>query len=119
VAHRFLGSHRRSAQSPASLSEQDARSPPRRPAPRHGDVGMPRNRAMTASESPQQPLRDENRLLEELVAVINIAVSDFLFVSFYAYQAGLNLEMGGRVGYGLASAVVQALGLAAYLIPVA
>jgi len=52
-----------------------------------------------------------------LVAVVNIAVAAFLFVSFYAYQAGLNLEMGGRVGYGLASAVVQALGLAAYLIP--
>jgi DNA segregation ATPase FtsK/SpoIIIE, S-DNA-T family len=80
---------------------------------------MPRNRALAASESPQEPLRDENRLLEELVAVINVAVAAFLFVSFYAYHAGLNLEMGGRVGYGLASAVVQALGLAAYLIPTA
>lgn len=82
---------------------------------------MPRNRAIVANESPpqQEPLRDENRLLEELVGVINVAVAAFLFVSFYAYHAGLNLEMGGRVGYGLASAVVQALGLAAYLIPTA
>jgi S-DNA-T family DNA segregation ATPase FtsK/SpoIIIE len=54
-----------------------------------------------------------------LVGVINIAVAAFLFVSFYAYHAGLNIEMGGRVGHGLASAVVQALGLAAYLIPAA
>jgi S-DNA-T family DNA segregation ATPase FtsK/SpoIIIE len=74
---------------------------------------------MAASESPQRPLRDESRLLEELVAVVNVAVAAFLFISFYAYHAGLNFEVGGRVGYGVASAVVQALGLAAYLIPTA
>jgi hypothetical protein len=77
---------------------------------------MPRNRALSANESPQEPLRDENRLLEELVAVINVAVAACWFVSFYAYHAGLNIEMGGRVGHGLASAVVQASDLS-YLIP--
>jgi S-DNA-T family DNA segregation ATPase FtsK/SpoIIIE len=64
-------------------------------------------------------LRNENRLLEELVAVVSVAVAAFVTLSIYAYQTGLNLDLGGHVGRGLASAVVQALGLAAYLVPLA
>jgi len=80
---------------------------------------MPRTRVAPTPGESRRSLRDENRLLEELVAVVNVALAAFVTLSLYAYQSGVSLDLGGRVGRGLASAVVQALGFAAYLIPVA
>ena len=66
----------------------------------------------------RRPLRDESRLLSELVAIVAATAAVFAFLSFLAYQgAPASLDFTGRVGYGLADAAVQALGLAAYLGP--
>ena len=63
-------------------------------------------------------MRDESRLLSEVVAILAATAAVFAFLSFLAYQgAPANLDFTGRVGYGLADVAVQALGLAAYLGP--
>ena len=62
--------------------------------------------------------RDESRLLDDAAAVLSLTAAAFMFLSFFAYQRELtNLNFAGRVGQGLADVVVQALGYAAYLVP--
>jgi len=59
------------------------------------------------------------RVLDEVVAVVALAAAIFALVSFLSYQRGATgNNLGGPVGYGLANGVLQALGLAAYLLPV-
>ena len=62
--------------------------------------------------------RDESRLLDDVAAVVSLTAAAFTSVSFFAYQSELpNLNFAGHVGHGLADATMQALGYAAYLIP--
>jgi S-DNA-T family DNA segregation ATPase FtsK/SpoIIIE len=62
--------------------------------------------------------RDESRLLDDAAAVVSLTAAAFMFLSFFAYQRELaNLNFAGAVGQGLADVAVQALGYAAYLIP--
>jgi S-DNA-T family DNA segregation ATPase FtsK/SpoIIIE len=50
--------------------------------------------------------------------VVSLTAAAFTSVSFFAYQSELpNLNFAGHVGHGLADATMQALGYAAYLIP--
>jgi S-DNA-T family DNA segregation ATPase FtsK/SpoIIIE len=65
----------------------------------------------------RQPVRDESRILDEIAAIISLTAAVFTLLSFFAYHTGSGLKFAGRVGFGLADAVVQAVGLAAYLGP--
>ncbi|MGE0519488.1 MAG: DNA translocase FtsK [Candidatus Binatia bacterium] len=62
--------------------------------------------------------RNEAGLLDEVAAIVALAAAGFLLLSFFAYQNDLpDWNIAGRVGYGLADLIVQALGHAAYLLP--
>ncbi len=62
--------------------------------------------------------RDEAGLMDEVAAIVCLAATAFLVLSFFAYQTALpGLNLAGRVGHGIADLVVQALGHAAYLLP--
>ena len=73
--------------------------------------------AARAKES-KLPQRDSSwGVLDEVGAIVSLAAAAFLLVSFVTYQRGaIGENFGGPVGYGLANIVVQALGLAAYLL---
>ena len=75
--------------------------------------------APPAAVEPADPPREAG-LLDEVAAIVCLAAAGFLAVSFFAYQGDLpSLNVAGRVGHGLADLVVQALGHAAYLLPLA
>ncbi len=79
---------------------------------------MGRRQQSQAAARTSRPVRDESRLLDEVVAIVSLTAAVFSFLSFLAYHGGpASLNVAGRVGYGLADAVVQALGFAAYMIP--
>lgn len=63
------------------------------------------------------PVRDESRVLDEIAAIISLTAAVFTFLSFFAYHSGTGARFAGRVGFLLADAVVQALGMAAYFGP--
>jgi S-DNA-T family DNA segregation ATPase FtsK/SpoIIIE len=64
------------------------------------------------------PDADGARVLDEVVAVALLTAAIFALVSLFTYErAAPSANLGGPVGYGLADAVVQALGLASYLVP--
>jgi len=63
--------------------------------------------------------RDATQLLNEVAGVVTFAAAVFALVSFVSFQHGqTTLNLGGPVGYGLSSALMQTFGLAAYLFPV-
>jgi S-DNA-T family DNA segregation ATPase FtsK/SpoIIIE len=67
---------------------------------------------------PPEPTED-GWLLDDIAAVVSLTAAAFMVLGFYAYQHELGtLNFAGRVGQVLADAVVQALGYAAYLIPI-
>ncbi len=80
---------------------------------------MARARSEAADASPSAAVpHEESALLDDVAAVLSLAAAAFMLVSFFAYQKDFpNLNFGGRVGYGLADVAVQALGYAAYLVP--
>ena len=72
-----------------------------------------RKRAATSAAEPATA-----RVLDEVVAVVVLAAAIFALVSFASYQRGATTgNLGGPVGYGMANLVLQALGLAAYAVP--
>jgi S-DNA-T family DNA segregation ATPase FtsK/SpoIIIE len=72
----------------------------------------------TAAATPSRRIRDEGRLLEEVVAILSLTAGVFSLLSFASYHRGAEeMNIGGQVGFGLAHTLVQALGLASYLIP--
>jgi len=73
---------------------------------------------VAAPPAPVRAVRDEGRLLNELVGIVAFAAAVFLFLSLFAYdRGGESAAFAGRVGEGLANASLQALGLATYLWP--
>jgi S-DNA-T family DNA segregation ATPase FtsK/SpoIIIE len=77
-----------------------------------------RRQESQAAERPARRVRDESRVLDEVVAIVTLTAAVFSFLSFLSYHGGpASLNVAGRVGYGLADALVQALGFAAYLVP--
>jgi DNA segregation ATPase FtsK/SpoIIIE, S-DNA-T family len=80
------------------------------------DVSARPGRKKTAAARTEAPTA--TRVLDEVVAIVVLAAAIFALVSFLSYQRGATGEnLGGPVGYGLANGVLQALGLAAYLVP--
>ena len=60
---------------------------------------------------------EASQLLNEVAGVVTVAVALFAFASFLSFQLG-DGKLGGPVGYGLSSGLMQAFGLAVYLLPV-
>jgi DNA segregation ATPase FtsK/SpoIIIE, S-DNA-T family len=57
------------------------------------------------------------QLLNEVAGVVTVAVALFTFASFLSFHLG-DGRLGGPVGYGLSSGLMQACGLAVYLLPI-
>jgi len=78
-----------------------------------------RVRAQAAPEVAEPiEVQREAGLLDEVAAIVCLAAAGFLALGFFAYQNDLpSLNLAGKVGHGLADLVVQALGYAAYLLP--
>ncbi len=75
---------------------------------------MARSRA--ATKPTEEP--EATQLLNEVAGVVSFAAALFALVSFVSFQPGeASVNFGGPVGYGLASLLMQALGLAVYLLP--
>lgn len=63
--------------------------------------------------------RETSQILNEVAGVLTLAAALFALVSFVSFQHGQpKMDLGGPVGYGLSSALMQAFGLAAYFVPV-
>ncbi|MBI4519095.1 MAG: DNA translocase FtsK 4TM domain-containing protein [Deltaproteobacteria bacterium] len=78
----------------------------------------PSNRSGRRKKPPAASEPAGARVLDEVVAVVVLAAALFALVSLLSYQRGATSgNLGGPVGYGLASTTLQALGLAAYLVP--
>jgi S-DNA-T family DNA segregation ATPase FtsK/SpoIIIE len=76
-------------------------------------VGRSRAAAKEADE------REASQILNEVAGVLTLAGALFALVSFVSFQHGQpTMDLGGPVGYGLSSALMQTFGLAAYLVPV-
>ena len=60
---------------------------------------------------------EASQLLNEVAGVVTVAVASFTLASFLSFQLG-DGRLGGPVGYGLSSGMMQAFGLAVYLLPV-
>lgn len=75
-------------------------------------MGRSRAEAKEAAE------RETSQLLNEVAGVLTLATALFALVSFLSFQHGqAKLDLGGPVGYGLSSVLMQAFGLAVYLLP--
>ena len=62
--------------------------------------------------------QETSQILNEVAGVLTLATALFALVSFMSFQHGEpKVDLGGPVGYGLSSILMQALGLAAYLLP--
>ncbi|MFN8624666.1 MAG: DNA translocase FtsK 4TM domain-containing protein [Candidatus Binatia bacterium] len=76
---------------------------------------MARSRAATKDA----PEREPSQLLNEVAGVLTMAVALFAFVSFLSFRRGVaQADLGGPVGYGLATVLMQPFGLAVYLLPI-
>jgi S-DNA-T family DNA segregation ATPase FtsK/SpoIIIE len=76
-------------------------------------VGRSRAAAKDADE------RETSQILNEVAGVLTLAAALFALVSFISFHQGQpKVDLGGPVGYGLSSVLMQAFGLAAYLVPV-
>ena len=63
--------------------------------------------------------RESSQILNEVAGVLTLAAALFALVSFVSFHEGqAKMDLGGPVGYGLSSLLMQAFGLAAYLVPV-
>ncbi|HXQ23726.1 MAG TPA: DNA translocase FtsK 4TM domain-containing protein [Candidatus Acidoferrales bacterium] len=80
---------------------------------------MGRSRAATKDVIKDADDHEPAQLLNEVAGVVTLAAAIFALVSFLSFQHGqTKVNLGGPVGYGLASALMQAFGLAVYLLPV-
>jgi len=59
---------------------------------------------------------EASQLLNEVAGVVTVAVALFTLASFASFQLG-DGRLGGPVGYGLSSGLMQAFGLAVFLLP--
>ena len=76
---------------------------------------MGRSRAATKQVDDREPAQ----LLNEVAGVVTLAAALFALVSFLSFQHGqTKVNLGGPVGYGLASGLMQAFGLSVYLLPI-
>ena len=59
---------------------------------------------------------EATQLLNEVAGVVTLAAAVFALLSFVSFQQG-QANLGGPVGYGLSSVLLQTFGLAVYLMP--
>jgi DNA segregation ATPase FtsK/SpoIIIE, S-DNA-T family len=81
------------------------------------DVARTRAAAKPATKPSEEP--EASQLLNEVAGLVTLAAALFAAVSFVSFQPGdAGTNLGGPVGHGLASLLMQALGLAVFLLPV-
>ena len=91
-------------------------------AVRHGDVTWRASRAEAAREARgarAERRATKSRLLDDVAAVVSLTAAALSCCSASSPTSATlpNLNFAGRVGHGLADVAVQALGYAAYLLP--
>jgi len=59
---------------------------------------------------------EATQLLNEVAGVVTLAAAVFAVLSFVSFRSG-QANLGGPVGYGLSSVLLQTFGLAVYLLP--
>ena len=75
--------------------------------------------ARSGAATKQEEDRDGTQLLNEVAGIVALAAAAFALVSLLSFQYGqTKMNLGGPVGYGLSSALMQACGIAVYLLPV-
>jgi S-DNA-T family DNA segregation ATPase FtsK/SpoIIIE len=63
--------------------------------------------------------REGTQLLNEVAGIVTLATALFALVSLISFHYGAaKLNLGGPVGYGLSSLLIQAFGMAVYLLPI-
>jgi S-DNA-T family DNA segregation ATPase FtsK/SpoIIIE len=78
-----------------------------------------RTRAATKPAAKEPDEREASQLLNEVAGLITLAAAVFALVSFVSFQPGeTGTNLGGPVGHGLSSVLMQAFGLAVFLLPV-
>jgi len=77
-----------------------------------------RTRAATKPETKQPEEPEASQLLNEVAGLITLAAALFALVSFVSFQPGqAGSNLGGPVGHGLSTLLMQAFGLAVFLLP--
>jgi S-DNA-T family DNA segregation ATPase FtsK/SpoIIIE len=78
-----------------------------------------RSRAAAKPETKQREEHEASDLLNEVAGLITLAAALFALVSFISFQPGnAAANLGGPVGHGLSSLLMQAFGLAVFLLPI-
>ena len=75
--------------------------------------------ARSGAATKQAEERDGTQLLNEVAGVVALAAAAFALVSLLSFHYGqTKMNLGGPIGYGLSSTLMQAFGIAIYLLPV-
>jgi len=78
-----------------------------------------RSRVVAKPEAKQPAERETSQLLNEVAGLVTLAAALFALVSFLSFQPGeVGANLGGPVGHGLSSLLMQAFGLAVFLVPI-
>ena len=79
---------------------------------------MARTRAAAKPETKQPEEREASQLLNEVAGLVTLGAALFALVSFVSFQPGeAGTNLGGPVGHGLSTLLMQAFGLAVFLLP--
>ena len=79
---------------------------------------MARTRAATKPATKEPEEREASQLLNEVAGLVTLAAAVFALVSFISFQPGeTGANLGGPVGHGLSSVLMQTFGLAVFLLP--
>ena len=75
--------------------------------------------ARSGAATKQAEERDGTQLLNEVAGVVALAAAAFALVSLLSFHYGqTKMNLAGPIGYGLSSTLMQAFGIAIYLLPV-
>ena len=75
--------------------------------------------ARSGAATKQAEDRESTQLLNEVAGIVTLAAAAFALLSVLSFHFGqAKMNLGGPVGYGLSSTLMQAFGIAVYLIPV-
>jgi S-DNA-T family DNA segregation ATPase FtsK/SpoIIIE len=78
-----------------------------------------RSRVADKPETKQPDDREASQLLNEVAGLVTLAAALFALVSFVSFQPGEGGgNLGGPVGHGLSSLLMQTFGLAVFLVPI-
>jgi S-DNA-T family DNA segregation ATPase FtsK/SpoIIIE len=78
-----------------------------------------RSRVAVKAETKQPEDREASQLLNEVAGLVTLAAALFALVSFVSFEPGEGgANLAGPVGHGLSSLLMQAFGLAVFLVPI-